>query len=152
MKNAADRLEELRRSRERTSCTDDRLYGIDGKICELEERPRPSTYQRTYAGELKDRQQILEAQQEQRRAQEEQEERELSDLIGRIRNRRWREILTALYIEGATLHDATAQLYAEKIRQTGKPVASFTAKAHRMRVAALEELNRIQSGSSGPDV
>lgn len=144
MKTIAERLEDLRSSKSRTACIDDRLYAIDGKICELEDLFRPRGYEREWLAELKERQQILDAMQQERRAQDEEEESQLVDLIDCLKKERWRDLLQLIYIEGQGITEAVATVYADHIKRSGKPATEHVPKAHRARLRAIAHLEQLQ--------
>lgn len=143
MRDIAERLEEFKQSKMRTSCTDDRLYGISGKIYELEDLLLPSSYQKRYLTELKERQDLLDERQRNIRELEKKEEHELGALINRLPKKAHREILLAIYFRGETLAEAAGSLYAELIARSGRPADYYTAPIHRMRIRAVNELRKI---------
>lgn len=144
MRTIAERLETLRTNKARTACIDDRLYAIDGKICELDDLIKPRGYQREWLEELKERQQLLDTLQQERRTREEGEERQLVGMIERLKRPHWKKILRILYIEGQGLTEAAAAVYADSIERTGTTAANYTSKAHRARLAAIAHLEKMQ--------
>ena len=144
MRKIAYRLEALQNSKARTACTDDRLYSIDGKICELEDLLKPRRYQQEWMEELKERQAVLDSIQEKRKAWEEEEGRQLLEMIGKLNRPRMQQILRLLYIEGLGITAAAAIMYADQIKRTGKPASKYTSTMHRRRLAALARLEELQ--------
>ena len=144
MRTISERLEALRTNKARTACIDDRLYAIDGKICELADILTPRGYQQEWLTELKERQQILDTMQQERRTQDEEEERQLLGMIERLQKPRMRKILRLLYIDGMSITAATAIMYADHIKRTGKPATAYTATMHRGRLAAIARLEQMK--------
>lgn len=144
MRTIAERLETLRTSKARTARIDDRLYAIDGKICELDDLIRPRGYQRAWLAELKERQQILDTMQQGRKAWEEGEESQLVEMINRLKKARQRDLLRLVYIEGQGITEAAGAVYADHIKRSGKPAVDHVPKAHRARLRAIATLEQMQ--------
>ena len=151
MRTIAERLEALRTNKARTSCIDDRLYAIDGKICELDDLLKPRGYQREWMEELRERQQILDTKQQERRAREEEEERQLLEMIERLNNPRMKKILRLLYVDGLGTTAAAALMYADNIKRSGRSATTYTSTVHRGRLAAIAKLEQLQEAQQKPE-
>ena len=151
MRKIEARLEALQISKARTACTDDRLYSIDGKICELEDLLKPRRYQREWLEELKERQASLDSMQDKRKDWEEEEGRQLLKMIEKLSSPRMQQILRLLYIDGLGITAAAAIMYADQIKRTGKPATKYTPTMHRGRLAAIARLEQLQQSSDHSD-
>ncbi len=111
MKGIEQRLKDLKDSKARSTCTESRLYMLDGKIYELENVLRPKPSQRASLEDLKERQQQAEAKQEQRRTWQESEDQQLLTLFAEHLSKPLAEVLKLLYIDAEDPETAARKAY-----------------------------------------